>query len=212
MSFLNIKDPKKRDATVADYLATVKRLQQRNLDVKAKDLANNEELNKMFNPVVQSTAKSTEAITRELAPLREEVKHLNENLAAAKEKLDDDTMLSSSPSSSKPSSDLNVLERYLTTGYKNRVDKYFSIQRTNDGRYMMGDKEVVIDKHSNIHVDGVEYKGTSGLWALVMLKSPKYNNYTAGDYSRYGDLVRQTNVILHPRNVTARSRPTSTWK
>ena len=30
MSFFNIKDPKKRDAVVADYLATVKRLQQRN--------------------------------------------------------------------------------------------------------------------------------------------------------------------------------------
>ena len=78
MSFFNIKDPKKRVAVVADYLATVKRLQQRNLNEKAQDLARDENLKEMFNPVVQSTEKSTKAITRELAPLREEVKHLNE--------------------------------------------------------------------------------------------------------------------------------------
>ena len=81
-----------------------------------------------------------------------------------------------------------------------------------DGRYMMGDKEVAVDNQFNIHVDGVEYKGTPGLWALVMLAKPKYVDYTADDFSRYGDLVKQTNVIHHPQNVTARSRPTSTWK
>ena len=193
MSFLNIKDPKKRDAVVADYLATVKRLQQRNLNEKAQDLARDENLKEMFSPVVQSTAKSTEAITKELIPLREEVKHLNENLAATKEKLDDNTMLSS-PSSS---SDLNVLERYLTTGDRNKVDKYFGIQRTNDGHYMMGNKEVLIDKHSNINVDGVVYKGTSGLWTLVMSIKPKFSDYTADDFSRYANLVRQTNVMLY---------------
>ena len=209
MSFLNITDPKKRDAVVADYLATVKRLQQRNLNEKAQDLARNENLNEMFNPVVQSTVKSTEAITKELIPLREEVKHLNENLAAAKEKLDDSTRLSS-PSSS--SSDFNMLDRYFTTGKKSKVDNYFGIERTNDDRYMMGDKEVIIDQHSNINVEGVEYKGTSGLWTLVMSKTPKFNNYSADDFSRYGDLVKQTNVMLHPRNLEAQSRPTTTWK
>ena len=44
MSFLNIKDPKKRDAVVADYLATVKRIQQRNLNEKAQALARDEDL------------------------------------------------------------------------------------------------------------------------------------------------------------------------
>ena len=39
MSFIDIKDPKKRDAIVADYLATVKKIQQRNLNERAQDLA-----------------------------------------------------------------------------------------------------------------------------------------------------------------------------
>ena len=213
MSFFNIKDPKKRDAVVADYLATVKRIRQRNLNEKAQDLARDEDLKELFNPVVQSTEKSTEAITRELAPLREEVKHLNENLIK-REKLDDhvdddDTMLTSSSSST---TDHNVVEHYLTTIRNNLLDKYFAVQRMDDGRYVMGDKEVMVDKESNIHVDGVVYKGTSGLWALVMLAKPKYAEYTGDDFSRYGDLVKQTNVMHHPQNVTARSRPSSTWK
>ena len=76
----------------------------------------------------------------------------------------------------------------------------------------MGDKEVVVDKESNIYVDGVEYKGTPGLWSLAMLAKPNYVEYTVDDFSRYRDLVKQTNVIHHPRNVTAHSRPRSTWK
>ena len=68
MSFFNIKDPRKRDALVEDYLATVNRIRQRNLNEKAQDLARDEDLTGLFNPVVQSTEKSTEAITREMVP------------------------------------------------------------------------------------------------------------------------------------------------
>ena len=38
------------------------------------------------------------------------------------------------------------------------------------------------------------------------------NEYTVDDFSRYEDLVKQTNVMHHPQNVTVHSRPTSTWK
>ena len=78
MSFIDIKDPKKRDAIVADYLTNVKRIQQRNLNGKAQDLTRQYDLQKMFNPVVESTEKSNKAITEELEPMREEIKNLNE--------------------------------------------------------------------------------------------------------------------------------------
>ena len=80
MSFIDIKDPKKRDAIVADYLATVKRIQQRNLNEKAQDLTRQDYLQKMFSLVVESTEKSTKAITEELASMRLEIKNLNENV------------------------------------------------------------------------------------------------------------------------------------
>ena len=78
---LNITDPKKRDSIVVDYLTTVKRLQRRDINERAQDLVRQDDLNRMFEPVVESTGKSAEAITKELAPIREEMKTLNERLA-----------------------------------------------------------------------------------------------------------------------------------
>ena len=69
-----------------------------------------------------------------------------------------------------------------------------------------------LDKLSNIHVDGVQYEGTDGLWSLIMMKKPDEKKYTFSDLTNYSDLVRQTNVMSHPRNVTKMSRPTTTYK
>ena len=44
MSFYRITDPKKRDAMVADYIATVKRLKQRNLNERLGDLGTGQNL------------------------------------------------------------------------------------------------------------------------------------------------------------------------
>ena len=48
MSFIDIKDPKKRDAIVADYLATVKKIQHRHLNDRAQDLARQDDLLNIF--------------------------------------------------------------------------------------------------------------------------------------------------------------------
>ena len=80
MSFLSIDDPKKRDAVVSDYLATVKRLQKKNWNEKAEDLVRQVDIERALEPVVPSTGKSTETITKELIPIKEEIKALNEHL------------------------------------------------------------------------------------------------------------------------------------
>ncbi len=56
------------------------RIQQRNLNEKAQDLVHSDELKEVFQPVIESTKKSTAAITKELAPLQEEIKNLNASL------------------------------------------------------------------------------------------------------------------------------------
>ena len=63
MYFIDIKDPEMSDAIVADYLATVKKIQQSNLNERAQDLARQNDLQTIFNPVVESTGKSTETGT-----------------------------------------------------------------------------------------------------------------------------------------------------
>ena len=72
MYSLNITDPKKRESIVADYLATVKR-QRRDIKERAEELVQQDDPNRMFEPVVESTGKSTEDITKELVQIREEM-------------------------------------------------------------------------------------------------------------------------------------------
>ena len=66
MAFIDIKDPKKRDAIVADYLSTIKHVQQQNEDDRTVGLQKNIELEKTFKPIIKATEKSTATITKEL--------------------------------------------------------------------------------------------------------------------------------------------------
>ena len=75
-----MKDSKKRDAIVSVYPATVKRLQQKNLNEKAQDLVRRDDIERPLEPVVRSTGESTEAITKELIPIKDEIKGLNKRL------------------------------------------------------------------------------------------------------------------------------------
>ena len=150
----------------------------------------------MFYPLLESTARSTEAITKELIPMREEMKNLNENLlqqaAAAHPPI--------APRKPKLAAalDANLFEQYNTNYDKTKIDKYFSIERTGDNQYRIDDKKGILDKNSNIFVDGIKYEGTPGLWALIMMKTPPPKSYTRGDLLNYSS--NQCNDLSSNRN------------
>ena len=190
MSFIDITDPKRRDGIVADYLATVKRIQQRNLNDRAEDLARDEDMEKLFKPIVRSNEQSTSAALRkELLPMRAELEDLNDKFKAVT-----DTIHSN-----------NKFEEIIKTYDLIQLDNYYGIEKVDDG-YIMGDKKIQIDESSNIYVDGVKYNGTDGLWSLIMLKKPDEKMYNFEDLTSYTDLIEQTNVKNHPRNVSRSSR------
>jgi len=83
MSFINIEDPKKRDQIVADYLATIKRVQQRSEDEKTVGLDKQAQLERTFNPVIKATKQSTRSIKESLDPIREELKTVSEPVSAS---------------------------------------------------------------------------------------------------------------------------------
>ena len=49
MSFIDITDPKKRDVIVAEYLSTMKRIQNRNIDERIQDLVHKEQLEDLYD-------------------------------------------------------------------------------------------------------------------------------------------------------------------
>ena len=61
---------------------------------------------------------------------------------------------------------------------------------------MMGEKDIKVDGYNNIHIDNVVFKGTPGLWRLIMMNKPEI--YTADELRDYKELVDRTNVIQFP--------------
>ena len=142
MSFLRIKDPRKRDSIVADYLTTIKNIQDQNIDERSKDLTKVEHLQKIFKPVIQTTETATNEVKNEIKKLNKTLEKNIENKEKKLINLED------------------ILSNYAI-GNPLNLDPYFSIQRTDEG-YVMGDKEVTFDKSFNIHVEEVKY--------VIMLK------------------------------------------
>ena len=209
MSFLNIKDPKKRDAIVSDYLATVKRLQQKNLNEKAQDLVRRDDIERALEPVVRSTGKSTEAITKELVPIKEEIKALNERLENRENAQKARQQEPKEEKEKEDESELNIVETYYQRVPKAKLDKYFGVVMEG-GRYKLGDKYVHVEDGSNLVIDHKKYIGTKGLWALIMKKHP--TDYSYDDLTAYRDVIRDTNAMAYPNNLEPRSRVTSTRK
>ena len=214
MSFLKISDPKKRDEIVADYIATKKRIQQRNLDERIMDHIQEEGLQNMFKPVIDVTEKTNATIKKELLPIKNNLNDFSNKLQAiekVKNEEDDESNDYDEDDDEISESYRQIIKVY---GFA-KLDPYFSIEEVDQplGRgkiYMMGNKRVTFDKASNIYVDGVKYEGTGGLWKLIMTKKPI--GYKPKDMTAYKRLAQQTNILTHPRNVGGHSRPYQTYK
>ena len=79
---------------------------------------------------------------------------------------------------------------------KGGIDKSFGLN-VKKNRFHIGGKPITI-KDDNIIIEGVEYRGTPGLWELIMSQEPQY--FTEEDFINYGDLLMQTNAIYHKNN------------
>ena len=207
MSFLKITNPRKRDQLVADFIATKKRIQQRNLNERAEDLAKEDDLQNLFKPMIQSTEKSTTALQEELLPLKNELKDINVKLKDATEKKEEREIKRKYATTKDPTLE-DILAMYGITNPSN-LDQHFGIQRVRDG-YMMGTKKVKFDEKSNIYIDGKKFDGTLGLWKMIMLKAPPEWD-DREDLSSYEEILRETEAIKHPQNVKGK-RPYSTHK
>ena len=60
MSFLKIKDPKKRDLIVVEFLKTKKNIQDRFITERLGDISAQRELSKFFKPVADTQRKLSE--------------------------------------------------------------------------------------------------------------------------------------------------------
>ena len=215
MSFIKVKDPRKREELIRDFIETRKRIKDNFVARKVGEVEYQTGLTKLFKPVTdtqKTTAKeiteaqkeATEKITKELLPIQEGLEKLPTVISFPqyqaieeykKEKNLGPTVIKA----------LN----YLKPEDKTTFGMYFK-----DGDFRIGDKKVDI-KGDDIKIDGKTYKGTDGLWELIMKDEPELGKFTEDDFVNYGELLIQTNTIYQNNNPDQnypKSSKTSKWK
>ena len=87
---------------------------------------------------------------------------------------------------------MDALDFYFNQ-YKGVIDPYFGIKK--EGQlYFLGDSEIKV-QDNNIYVNGHTFKGTTGLWALLMENTPDTDNLKPGDLDTYAEIMHLTNAL-----------------
>ena len=212
MSFIKVKDPRKREELIKDFIETRKRIKDNFIAKKVGEAEYQTGLTKLFKPVTETqkaTAKeiteaqkaTAEKFTQELLPIKEGIKKLPvptfPALGMKEEQIKEKNL---GPIV------LGALE-YLKPEKKTTFGMYFK-----DGDFRIGDKKVDI-KGDDIKIEDKEYTGTPGLWELIMKDDPQI--FTEDDYIKYGRILKQTNNIYqnnNPNQNRAKSSKGYKWK
>ena len=223
MSFIKVKDPRKREELVRDFIETRKRIKDNFVARKVGEAEYQTGLTKLFKPVTdtqKTTAKeitdaqkaATEKITKELLPIKTGIEGLPgaisfptyPTLEMTEEEEEEEEKKDLGP----------IAKSYLTYAMGKDSDRSFGIYPDVNNKLKIGSKYLKF-KGDNIIIDGKEYTGTKGLWELIVSKEPQEGKYTDDDYINYINLLVQTNTI-HQKNNPNSPKPKSSssekWK
>ena len=213
MSFIKVKDPRKREELVRDFIETRKRIKDNFIARKVGEAEYQTGLTKLFKPVTETqkaTTKeitdaqkaATEKITKELLPIKEGLEKLPVAISfpqyQAIEKYKKEKNLGA---------EVIKALNYIKPEEKTTFGMYFK-----DGDFRIGDKKVDI-KGDDIIIGDKKYTGTPGLWDLIMNEEPQ--NFTEEDYLDYGKILKQTNAIYqgnNPNQNKPKSSKSTKWK
>ena len=224
MSFIKVKDPRKREELIKDFIETRKRIKDNFVARKVGEAEYQTGLTKLFKPVTETqktTAKeiteaqktTAEKITSDLLPIREGIGELatKEDIQGLPLKVFNQIFPSIEFKSSEVM-ELGTLAVYslIEAFTKEGVDKTFGLHAKNK-KFHIGNKPVTI-KDNDIIIDGITYTGSPGLWELITSKDPK--NFTEEDFEKYMGLLVQTDTIYqdnNPNNTKPKSSGGSKW-
>ena len=209
MSFIKVKDPRKREELIRDFIETRKRIKDNFIAKKVGEAEYQTGLTKLFKPVTETqkaTAKQTaEKFTQELLPIKEGIEELPTKLFR---KVFPSIELKASDIMNLGPLAVNALLQAFT---KKNTDLAFGLY-AQEGKFKIGNKEVNIEDN-DINVDDIIFEGTPGFWELITSKNP--DNYTSEDLEKYQQLVILTNTAYqgnNPKNNKAKSSKSPKWK
>ena len=190
MSFLNIKDKRKQDETIKDYLALKKRLQRRYMEERTDFIDQQRDLEEQYAPVVASNERMTDTITEQLVPIKDQMHQIAALVNQSVPRL----QVKAEPDLSQYGPHVqNFANAYLDERVRQaEIDTVFGIRYEN-GVWKIGEKNVSLNLDDSMTVGDEIYEGTPGFWSLVTEKHPA--GFTDDDLSRYKELLYETSAL-----------------
>ena len=223
MSFIKIKDPRKREELIKDLIETRKRIKDNFIARKVGEAEYQTGLTKLFKPVTETQKATTKEITdaqkataekftSELLPIKEGIEELPTRLFKkvfpAIEFKDSDIIKFG------PLAVASLIKAFT----KNNIDLTYGIY-AKDGKFKIGDKFITIENNDIKVKDNGNilktFEGTSGFWELVTSRDPKLENYNDEDLNKYQQLVILTNTAYrnnNPNQNYPKSSNSKKWK
>ena len=218
MSFIKVKDPRKREELIRDFIETRKRIKDNFIAKKVGEIEYQTGLTKLFKPVTEmqkATAKeiteaqkaTAEKFTSELLPIKEGIEELPTKLFR---KVFPSLELKASDIMNLGPLAVNALLQAFT---KNNTDLTFGLY-AQKGKFKIGSKFVNIEDN-DIKIDDIIFEGTPGFWELITSKNPNPDNYIEEDLDKYRQLLLLTNAIYQGNNPSTnkpKSNKSPKWK
>ena len=203
MSFIKVKDPRKQEELVRDFIETRKRIKDNFIARKVGEAEYQTGLTKLFKPVTETQKATTKEITdaqkataekftSELLPIKEGIEKLPTKLFR---KVFPSIELKASDIMNLGPLAVNALLKAFT---KKNIDLTYGLY-AEEGKFKIGNKFITIEDN-NIKIGGVPFKGTPGFWELVTSKDPK--EFTDNDLEDYQKLIILTNTAYRNNNPT----------
>ena len=207
MTFIKITDPKQREALAREFQETKRSIQASNMQHRLEKMGLDRDLSKIFKPVVEAQREAASKITKTI-----------EDIPIAPP-----TPMPALPPPANFADPLPIEPPHGTTYLGPRATQYLKLigtshadhtfgLRVEDGDYMIGNSPVTFDG-DDIFVDGVRYKGTPGLWELMVKKRPE--SFDPEDLMTYGDILRSSAAMYQGNSVlsrTPKSNRSYKWK
>ena len=225
MSFLKINDPAERDRIVEEFLKRKKNIQQNYLSEKLGDIGQQQELMKLYKPLIDSQS----GIAKELSSIKEntiETANALKALPAPSSSLKAIQFPFAQYPSIEANDDDDSVEDYRTEEYgplaskylvpylsnkKKGVDKTFGLHRE-DGVFYIGPTPITING-DYITVADKTYEGTDGLWEYVTKTDPDETKIDENDRANYKEILLAAKAMHQESNPNKpRSGPGSKWK
>ena len=201
MSFIKIKDPRKREELIKDFIETRKRIKDNFIARKVGEIEYQTGLSKLFKPVTETQKATAKEITEAQKATAERIE---KGLLPIKEGIESLTMLPIETGETIPTIKYTEEEKTelgdyaadgltKTHGRKATQSDIIPVDAKN-GIYKIGNTPIKIKK-DDLYFKNIEIKGTSGLWELLTSPDiPDKKKYGAVDLRDYIIIMFATNA------------------